>query len=663
MICHQGEPVGLIGSGLLYQAVRYQLEQRYLLLSLSVEKLAQADFACSLLLVVEDGWNAQTHARVNHYSLSKALPWLRACVDFGNGIIGPCVFPWESGCATCAETRRITAMEDAVTFVQLREHLSRDKRPAYHPWLTSFSVEILASLVVGEVAAVLTNSDQVRTHNALLYLSLDNLRTSVHRFLPDPCCLDCTHLPEDTSEAATISLQSRPKLTPFNYRVCSLTAKLDALHEQYVDEHTGLIRQVARYNSNLYANVGARMGLHGGRHTEIGLGRTLSYGASQGAAIAEALERYAGTQPHGKKTTIRASYNQLGEQALDPTTLGLHSNEQYALPNYPYIPYHHDLVCKWVWGYSFQRQQPILVPERYAYYGISYWDTEDRPFVYEISNGCALGSCLEEAILYGILEVTERDTFLMTWYANLCVPRIDPFTAVDRSVPLLIERIEQLTGYTVYAFNITLEQGIPSFWVMSVDEQNRPDRPKVVCAAGSHLHPEKALANAIHELAPQMQNLTRRYQHEREHALHMLHDPFAVKKMEDHALLYTLPEAFDRLNFLYSSSQQQTFQDAFGDFYRRPGNADLCEDLHEVIARYLASGLDIIVVDQTSPEQLIAQFHCVKVIVPGTLPMSFGYHTRRTTGFERLYQLPYRLGYYSQPLTDAEVNPHPHPFP
>ena len=37
-----------------------------------------------------------------------------------------------------------------------------------------------------------------------------------------------------------------------------------------------------------------------------------------------------------------------------------------------------------------------------------------------------------------------------------------------------------------------------------------------------------------------------------------------------------------------------------------------------------------------------------KVIVPGTLPMTFGHRLRRTHGIPRLKEL---------------LNPHPHPFP
>jgi ribosomal protein S12 methylthiotransferase accessory factor len=93
------------------------------------------------------------------------------------------------------------------------------------------------------------------------------------------------------------------------------------------------------------------------------------------------------------------------------------------------------------------------------------------------------------------------------------------------------------------------------------------------------------------------------------------------------------------------------------------GHADLVDDLNEVLGRYLGSGLDVIVVDQTTAEHRAGGFACVKVLIPGTVPMTFGYHNRRVDGLPRLYDIPHRLGHRSRALLHDELNPHPHPFP
>jgi ribosomal protein S12 methylthiotransferase accessory factor len=73
--------------------------------------------------------------------------------------------------------------------------------------------------------------------------------------------------------------------------------------------------------------------------------------------------------------------------------------------------------------------------------------------------------------------------------------------------------------------------------------------------------------------------------------------------------------------------------------------------------------LEVIVVDQTTPEVKRMGLHCVKVIIPGMLPMTFGYHLTRLDGLERVLRVPMELGYARKPLTREQLNPHPHPFP
>jgi ribosomal protein S12 methylthiotransferase accessory factor len=644
----------------------------------SIEDLAQQATACSMILYCDDQWHFRMQQKINEQCLKLGIPWLRAYCEFGTGIIGPCVDPTEAGCVACVELRRRAAMRDATDFVllcQQDETVGTGLDPVREQsWLTSSSLEVLAQLVVQEVSTYLKTPDKIQTCGASLYLDLDTLHCQRHCFLPEPECPACGRMLPDTPEAAIITLQPRPKLSPSTYRIRSLKAHAKELLETYVDGKTGLVPALVKDPNYSIAMITAWVAISDGGegHAQLnGTGRTLTYEQSQLAAIAEALERYGGQRPKMRRTTVRASYQELGEQALDPTTLGLHTAEQYALPGFRYVAYRHDLVCSWVWGYSFQRKLPILVPKHVGFYGALRLgarnvkaDVTDTPFVYEISNGCALGNCLEEAIFYGILEVAERDAFLMTWYAQLSVPRLDPRSASNPEVALMLENIESASGYTIYVFNTTLDHGIPCCWVMAVDEQERDGMPKALCAAGSHPHPELAVLNALQELEMMVKRPFDDLQERREKAMEMLFDPLAVTEMEHHSLLYYLPEAFERLSFLYDSPQPlQTFEAAFSDFYSRKPHVDLRDDLTALIDHYLAHGIDIIVVDQTTPEHTAQDFRCVKVIMPGMLPMTFGHQHRRHTGFQRLYRLPAQLGYRDGPLTDADINPHPHPFP
>ncbi len=127
-------------------------------------------------------------------------------------------------------------------------------------------------------------------------------------------------------------------------------------------------------------------------------------------------------------------------------------------------------------------------------------------------------------------------------------------------------------------------------------------------------------------------------------------------------MVYFHDAAFDRFDFLLSGSEPGGFDD-LADTWHWPELTDLRDDLRELMARYLDRGLDIIVVDQTAPEHRTGGLSCVKVIVPGALPMTFGHENRRIHGLPRLYTVPAELGFRDRILTPADINPHPHPFP
>ncbi|MDF2661556.1 MAG: bacteriocin biosynthesis protein SagD, partial [Paenibacillus sp.] len=338
-----------------------------------------------------------------------------------------------------------------------------------------------------------------------------------------------------------------------------------------------------------------------------------------------------------------------------PVKVGLYSNEQYARPDFPFEPFDPDARIDWVWGYSFLQERPILVPETLAYYSSGF----GGGFVQEGSNGCALGGSLEEAILHGILEVAERDAFLMTWYAKLPLPRLDPDSADDLELGLMIERMRAVAGYEVHLYNMTMENTIPGVWALA--KSGNPGKLNLICAAGAHIDPVRAAKSAVHELAGMLFMLQETFEVTRKETERMYDDPSLVLRMKDHAMLYGLPQSEERLQFLLDTDRPvQTFHEGFGR--KASAHADLTDDLKDLLHIFRQLNLDVIVVDQSSPEIVRNGLHCVKVLIPGMLPMTFGHHLTRLTGLQRVYRVPMELGYTERPMTDARLNPHPHPF-
>ncbi len=89
----------------------------------------------------------------------------------------------------------------------------------------------------------------------------------------------------------------------------------------------------------------------------------------------------------------------------------------------------------------------------------------------------------------------------------------------------------------------------------------------------------------------------------------------------------------------------------------------MTDDLKDVIQTFGRLNLEVIVIDQSTPETLRNGLYCVKVLIPGMLPMTFGHHLTRLAGLERVLTVPAELGFRKQRLAIDQLNPHPHPFP
>ncbi|WP_020060407.1 TOMM precursor leader peptide-binding protein [Bacillus sp. 123MFChir2] len=640
----------IIGEGLLANRVYEELAVQY-------EIIRHTNFdlnipaTTDLVLVLHDTWNPLFHKQAESVFQSTDIPWLRAFVSFGKGIIGPIVRPGTQGCSQCADIRRTFAGSDSKEMWEIMQILSSKEEIPRDIWTSNNGLIQMTHILLREVQCILED-DYVRSEGHMFFVNLQTLKSSYHFFLPHPLCSNCSQMPNDLSHSAEISLQSSPKVNLDNYRCRSISELSKVLVKDYLDHETGFLNDKMYDLTPPFADVSVNLPLLFGN--EPTAGRTHSYATSELTAILEGLERYCGLEPRGKRTVIHDTFRNLTHQALNPLEVGVHAQEQYMKPNFPFKPFHPDRPMNWVWGYSFLQERPILVPELLAYYSLGSKDG----FVYETSNGCALGGSLEEAIFYGILEVIERDSFLLTWYAKLSLPRLDLSSAADQELQLMIERVRAVGGYDIHVFNSTMEHGIPSIWALA---KNRKEKGmNILCAAGAHLDPVRGVKSAIFELAGMMLTLDKKLEANHKKYVQMFLNPSLVKQMHDHPMVCALPEAEERFRFLLDNNRPlQTFTEAFKQKTR---HEDLTDDLREMLHMLHQLNLDVIVVDQTTPEIMRNGLHCVKVLIPGMLPMTFGHHLTRLTGLERVLHVPMKLGYTKQSLTFEQLNPHPHPF-
>jgi ribosomal protein S12 methylthiotransferase accessory factor len=529
------------------------------------------------------------------------------------------VGPWPPGCPECLRTRR-TASATAERTAEMAAEVPDRDLPS---WLADS---------ISELAAAGTGPQRYWIVDAA------TLTLSQHGFLSDPRCPSCARMPEDTEQGALIVREAQRKLSPESSRIRLLDR--DELDSTYVDAQSGLIPSVTSYTQHSFPFTEAMLAVPRVGVEAAGYGRTRDFDSAWAISVAESLERLAAYGP-SKRTGVTASYADIAEKAVDPRELGLYPPDRYDIPGFPYRKFTEHAVTDWVWGHSFGRDEAVLVPEGFVYYRLPV-----PRFACEISSGNALGAAYEEAVLHGILEVAERDAFLLTWYGAIPRPELDLCTVPDRRIALVVERIER-RGYRVHVFDTTQEHGIPSFWTMAADVTGT-ERPKIVSTGGSGLQPGEAILAALHELSQTVEyvGLLALNPNWRDRSQQLAEQPDEVVSMADHLLCAGNPSTVDRYSFLLDKPATMTWSQGL-ERWRWPSNDEIGADLDEAVMRFASAGMDVIAVDTTSTEQASGGFRCVKVIAPGSVPMTFGHTARRVTGLPRL-----------------EVrNPHPHPFP
>ncbi|WP_408009875.1 TOMM precursor leader peptide-binding protein [Pseudalkalibacillus sp. A8] len=606
-----------------------------------------------LVLVLHDTWVPFIHQQAEDVLRQLRIPWLRGFLSFGEGVVGPLVQSDQEGCSYCADTRLMMAGRETPEMWGLRER-QMTKQDGLPPdaWSSNMGLLQLAHLIEREAKKVL-EGECTQSADYIYLMNLKTLDGSWRFILPEAVCPVCSNLPEDTEQDARITLKPSPKVSQTGFRTRSMDDLKTVLEKDYFNTRTGMTNHKMYDSVTLFADVIVNLPLF--NRSEGTGGRTHSYKLSEMTGILEALERSCGIAARGKRTVVFDSYRNLGHQALHPLEVGVHEDEHYDKPDFPYQKFDPDRKMNWVWGHSFIQDRPLLVPELLAYYSMGCGDG----FVYETSNGCALGGSLEEAIFYGIMEVVERDAFLITWYAQLNLPRLDPYSADDKELHLMIERLREIGGYELHLYNATLEHGIPSVWALVKNSKQRG--MNLLCAAGAHLDPVKAVKSAVYELAGMVMSLEEKFESHKSEYVKLYHDSSCVKTMDDHGMLYGLKEAEERLKFLLDGDRLiQTFAEAF---QWKTHHHDLTEDLKEVLQAFKKLELDVIVVDQTTAEIRRNGLHCVKVLIPGMLPMTFGHDLIRVKGLQRVLTVPEELGYCEQPLKYDQLNPNPHPFP
>ncbi|MER6382193.1 TOMM precursor leader peptide-binding protein [Streptomyces sp. NPDC001127] len=529
-----------------------------------------------------------------------------------------------------------------------------------HPFLTPFT----ADAVAGVIAAHVVGHRDVTTsapYSTVCLVNLETLEVQQVPLVPDADCPECGRRTPDTPEAAEVALEPTPKPVPDVFRTRRL-GDFDLPVGAFANAVSGALGPAPflELDSPTASSTLGWFSLRTGPylHKTYWAGHTNSYGDSIRVGIMEGLERYAGTRPRSKTATVVASFEELGDQALDPRRCGVYSDEFYEHDG-RMAPFSEKRPMPWVWGWSLRDRRPVLVPEIITYYNSS---TTEAPFVQECSNGCASGGSLVEAAFHGLMELIERDAFLLAWYGMAALPEIDPHSSSRPDTRMMVDRLA-MYGYEARFFDTRITFPVPV--VTGVAIRKDGGLGTMCFGAGASLDPEEAVAGALAEIGTDAARLRLRTELQLAELREMARDFDKVRALNDHPGLYGLPEMAPYASFLLDGARDaRPLVEVFGDGrpVLRP-SVDLSEDLAACVDAVASAGFDTIVVEQTLPEQRDMGLSTASVIVPGLLPIDFGWGRQRALHMPRTRTALREAGLRGDDLTRDQLNPAPHPFP
>ena len=567
--------------------------------------------------------------------------------------------PWSpsgqspGACPECLRRRWIRVRDSAESAVLASS--APIVRAGEWPVLTAF----LRDAITLALEAVRETPAGTRATSFVTVLDVHHLAHRTVSVLPDPRCPACSSpTPE---KPAGLELVSRPKSTPDTLRASSPHAyplPTGAL----LNDVCGAVGAVAAPDlaTPTTAPVAGRVSARSdpGSAQLTWSGQQLDYRTSGVVGLLEGLERYAGSQRRAPLDPIVASLGELrrrGLAVLDPRGCGLYADETYDR-EHDLVRFHDDLEIPWVWAQSLTQRSPVLVARRNAFYGEA--STTDA-FVNECSSGCASGGSPEEAMLFGLLELIERDAFLLGWYGGLRPAGIRVDTEIGPSALALVDRAG-LYGYDVALLDNRVDLDVPVVTAVARRRDAGPGR--LVFASAASLDPRQAVSGALTEILTYLPARPGQARARRTELTAMLDDPFQVRQLRDHAELFGLPELADRAGGYLGEGPEQGLGETFAArLTRRPLRGDLTDDLGDLVSDLGRAGWEVLVVDQTTPEQAGFGISTVRMIVPGLLPIDFGWSRQRALRMPRMedaFDSPRASGLDRGPRRIV-----PHPFP
>ncbi|EOV9527417.1 YcaO-like family protein [Bacillus cytotoxicus] len=447
--------------------------------------------------------------------------------------------------------------------------------------------------------------------------------------------------------------------------------KFEEIMKKILVYHSSLIHPIFGIFKGHYRGIADSMPLIAvdaklGRRSYDAYGRASSYNESYYTGVLEALERFHGVAPQDSKTIIMSEdeLKKLKMEYLPMKKFNHYGKENYELKTFEFNEYSSKKKIRWRSTFDYNKKREVLIPEQIIYFSNEqfYKDDSEERYIAETSNGTAIGSTWEEAAIVSLMEVIERDSFLVHWYTKSPPIKLDNIESYpDTDIQLMLAYLEMI-DYKVHLFDITLESRIPAYWVLLEYKGDNDENLAFYTAAGANINPIAAIKSALIEAATSIK-VFKAYMYKKyteSELLNLKRNYLNVNKLEDHLYLFSSKEMRKHLEFALNTPKHTdivlSIQSYQADNGRRITQGELLEEL---LNRITQNHKEIFISDLSNAFLRDMGLSCTKIHIPTLQNIGFGmqYQNINRDRLEQAVKINKLEGDFKV-LTNV-----PHPFP
>ena len=611
----------------------------------------------TLSVVVCSDYLDDRHHAVNERHLESGQPWMLVRPGGVQPLLGPVFRPAEEGPCWACLAYRLRGHQEVHNFLRNFGGETAAVRPrAAEPAV----LDAACGLAAAEIAKWLVLGETAPIHERAIALDVIGFRSSQHPTQRRPQCRACgdAALYRADRPAEPVRLRPSPKNISNSGGQRSVAPEETlARYRHLISPVGGVVTWITRttdetdpwlhvyWAGNNYALRSRKLSSLQRSLRSKSAGKGSTPRQSEASALCEAIERYSGAF-HGDEIRRRSSlaaFDRTGERAaIHPNAVQLFSDRQLDDAErinarghpYNYVPARldPDAEIDWTPVWSLTERRHRYLPTAILY-GMAA-EEGGQPDLKADSNGCAAGNTLEEAILQGLFELVERDAFAIWWYNRLRLPEVDLASFGDDYLVSARDYYRRLQR-EMWVLDATSDLGIPVFVAVSrrIDKQAED----ILYSAGAHTDPHIAALRAVCELNQCL--LWPGMGGEGAGTGNTVDDPLTRwwwqnGRLAEHPYLAPAPGAARRRRSDYTA----------------PATADTREDVERCRALVEASGMELLVLDQTRPD---IGMPVARVIVPGMR------HFWERFAPGRLFDVPVAMERRDSPLAEAQLNPVP----